>query len=104
MTAINYRDLIAWQKAFELTITIYKETASFPKEEKYGITSQLRKAAVSITSNIAEGEGRGSANEFRHLKRRIVVCSTQKSYREDDVTEMAPLEDFFRALWQGDIL
>jgi four helix bundle protein len=67
MTAKNYRDLIVWQKAFELALAIYAETACFSAEEKYGISSQLRKAGVSIPSNIAEGEGRHSRNEFRHF-------------------------------------
>ena len=65
MPARNYRDLIVWKKSFDLTLLIYRETASFPREEKYGITAQLRKACVSIPSNIAEGEGRKSAIEFR---------------------------------------
>ena len=65
MPARNYRDLIVWKKAFDLTLTVYAETACFPSEEKYGITAQLRKACVSIPSNIAEGEGRKSASEFR---------------------------------------
>jgi four helix bundle protein len=67
MTTKNYRDLIVWQKAFELALAIYAETESFPAEERYGITAQLRKAGVSIPSNIAEGEGRNSRNEFRHF-------------------------------------
>jgi four helix bundle protein len=65
MASRDYRDLIAWEKSFTLTLTIYKETSSFPSEERYGLTSQLRRAAVSIPSNIAEGEGRGS-RYFRH--------------------------------------
>jgi four helix bundle protein len=63
----NYRDLIVWQKAFELTLAVYRETAHFPKEEIYGITMQLRRACVSIPSNIAEGEGRRSPGEFRRF-------------------------------------
>ena len=65
MPARNYRDLIVWKKAFDLTLAVYEETLCFPREEKYGITAQLRKACVSIPSNIAEGEGRKSASEFR---------------------------------------
>jgi four helix bundle protein len=67
MTTKNYRDLIVWQKTFELALAIYAETACFPAEERYGITAQLRKAGVSILSNIAAGEGRNSRNEFRHF-------------------------------------
>jgi four helix bundle protein len=60
MPASNYCDLIVWKKSLDLTLAVYAETASFPREEKYGITAQLRKTCVSIPSNIAEGEGRKS--------------------------------------------
>ena len=63
----SYRDLIAWQKGIELVAGIYRITQFFPKEELYGLTSQLRRAAVSIPSNIAEGQGRKSKAEFRHF-------------------------------------
>jgi len=66
MGAKDYRDLIVWRKAFCLALAIYKETALFPAQEKYVITSQLRRASVSVPSNIAEGEGRNSKREFRH--------------------------------------
>ncbi len=56
----SYRDLVAWQKAMELVYTIYRLTQRFPDNEKYGLVSQLRRAAVSIPSNIAEGKGRRS--------------------------------------------
>jgi four helix bundle protein len=65
----SYRDLVAWQKAMDLVTAIYQITASFPKEELYGLTSQLRRAAVSVPSNIAEGQGRRGAAEFRHFLR-----------------------------------
>lgn len=67
MASKNYRDLIAWQKAMELVAETYKTTQSLPKEEIYGLVSQMRRAAVSIPSNIAEGEGRRSGNEFGHF-------------------------------------
>lgn len=60
----GFRDLIAWQKGMELTEMVYKITSSFPKEELYGITSQMRRSAVSIPSNIAEGQLRNSKKEF----------------------------------------
>ncbi len=62
-----YRDLVVWQKAMELVTDIYRETAKFPHDEMYGLTSQVRRAAVSVPSNIAEGQGRLSENEFRHF-------------------------------------
>ena len=60
----NYRDLVAWQKAMELVEAVYAATQGFPPDERFGLTSQLRRAAVSVPSNIAEGEGRGSRNDF----------------------------------------
>jgi four helix bundle protein len=65
----SYRDLVVWQKAMDLVTAIYRITAQFPREEVYGLTSQLRRAAVSIPSNIAEGQGRHGALEFRHFLR-----------------------------------
>jgi four helix bundle protein len=62
-----FQDLSVWQRAMELTVTIYSLTKTFPKEEIYGLTSQLRRASVSIASNIAEGRGRGSDGEFRQF-------------------------------------
>ncbi len=60
----TYRDLMVWQKAMVLVTEIYKVTKSFPRREDYGLTSQLRRCAVSIPSNIAEGYGRNSRNEY----------------------------------------
>jgi len=60
----SYRDLIVWQKAMELTKQVYQMTLSFPQDEVYGLTSQIRRCAVSIPSNIAEGRGRNSDKEF----------------------------------------
>ena len=63
----GYRDLETWQNAMELVKGVYVATRHFPKDELYGLTSQLRRAAVSIPSNIAEGCGRNSRNELRHF-------------------------------------
>ena len=60
----TYRELIVWQKSIELVVEIYKVTRIFPKSEIYGLTSQLRRAAVSIPSNIAEGSRRGSRKDY----------------------------------------
>ncbi len=62
-----FQDLSVWQRAMKLTVTIYSLTKTFPREEIYGITSQLRRASVSIASNIAEGRGRGTDGEFRQF-------------------------------------
>ena len=63
----SYRELIAWRKAMQLVRQIYEVTRAFPKEELYGLTNQLRRAAVSVPSNIAEGQARYSPREFRHF-------------------------------------
>lgn len=60
----EYRDLVAWQQAMELVRQIYRVTRDFPREEVYGLTAQVRRAAVSVASNIAEGQGRQSRPEF----------------------------------------
>jgi len=63
----GYKKLLVWQKADELAYQVYLETKMFPKDEIYGITSQLRRAAISIPTNIVEGSGRQNRNEFRQF-------------------------------------
>ncbi len=65
--AHSFRDLVVWQRAMQLTIATYLLTQKFPREEIYGLTSQLRRAAVSIPSNIAEGHGRLNSSEYRQF-------------------------------------
>jgi four helix bundle protein len=65
--AQDFHDLKVWQKAIELTTCIYKLTRAFPKDEMYGLSSQMRRASVSVASNIAEGRGRLSPAEFRQF-------------------------------------
>jgi four helix bundle protein len=60
----SYKDLIVWREAKSLASAVYRATESFPKREWYGITSQIRRAAVSVPSNIAEGQGRLTKGEF----------------------------------------
>jgi four helix bundle protein len=66
-TPLHYRKLIVWQKAMDLVELIYQLTKHFPKEELYALASQIRRAAVSIPSNIAEGQARKSTAEFRNF-------------------------------------
>ena len=60
----NYKDLVVWQKGISLAKAIYRLTAKFPGEEKFGLVSQMRRAAISIPSNIAEGQARHTTGEF----------------------------------------
>jgi four helix bundle protein len=60
----TFRDLKCWQKAFDLSLAIYQTTSRFPREELFGLTNQLRRASVSVISNIAEGKGRNSDKEL----------------------------------------
>jgi four helix bundle protein len=62
----TYQDLKVWQASVDFAILIYRITAAFPREERFALTTQLRKAAVSVSSNIAEGWGRGTTREFRN--------------------------------------
>ena len=63
----NYKDLVVWQKGISLAKAIYRLTAKFPGEEKFGLVSQMRRAAISIPSNIAEGQARHTTGEFIQL-------------------------------------
>jgi len=62
----TYRDLFVWQKAIELVESVYQVTRDWPKEELYGLTNQVRRAAVSVPANIAEGQGRSGNKVFAH--------------------------------------
>ena len=63
----RYEDLDVWRLAYQLTLELYEDTRAFPSEERFGLTAQLRRAAVSVVSNIAEGAGRRTKGEFRNL-------------------------------------
>jgi four helix bundle protein len=63
----SYRDLKVWQRAIQMTLAIYRLTTGFPKQEMFGLTSQIRRAGVSVPSNIAEGYGRGSKGEYKQF-------------------------------------
>lgn len=63
----SHRDLIAWQKAMNLTVEVYQLTKTFPKEELYALTSQIRRASSSVAANIAEGQGRRTSKEFQYF-------------------------------------
>ena len=63
----NFKELKVWQKAIDLTVEIYKATAFMPTDERFGLTSQMKRCSVSIASNIAEGSGRGSTPQFKQF-------------------------------------
>jgi four helix bundle protein len=63
----SYRDLVAWQKAMDFVMDVYRTSKTFPREELYGLSTQLRRAAVGVPTNIAEGQARFAANEFHHF-------------------------------------
>jgi four helix bundle protein len=64
---MSYRDLVVWQKAVTLVTDTYRATSKFPRDEQFGLTSQVRRCSVSIPSNMAEGQGRLSEKEFRYF-------------------------------------
>lgn len=95
MAVQNYRDLIAWQRAMDMVKLIYGLTKEFPRDEVFGLTSQIRRAVVSVPSNIAEGQGRSSTKEFiRHLsighgslrevETQLLIAEMQGYISEDD--------------------
>jgi len=65
--AQSFRDLLVWQKAMDMTVAVYEVTRTFPSSERFGLSSQLNRASVSVASNIAEGRGRNSQAEFKHF-------------------------------------
>lgn len=73
----HYKDLVVWQKSYQLTIDIYSLTKNFPKEEIFGLTSQMRRCAISIPSNISEGNSRGSKKEYVQFLRIALGSSTE---------------------------
>jgi four helix bundle protein len=98
----SHKDLILWQKGIELAVRLYELTRLFPKEENYGITSQMRRAAISIPSNVAEGRNRGSKKEFIHflrislgsaaeLETQLVICKEIFKNKKYDYTPVNDL-------------
>ena len=90
----RYRDLVAWQRAMELVAKIYLATALLPQDERFGLTSQLRRAAVSVPSALAEGHARASTKEFvryisiamgslAELETQLLICAKLELMAED---------------------
>lgn len=76
----DFRELKVWQKAHQLTLSVYKATRRFPKDEMYGLTSQMRRAGTSITANIAEGSGRGTDPEMVRFLQIAMGSATELEY------------------------
>jgi four helix bundle protein len=100
----NYKELIVWKKAHEMTLDVYSATREFPREELYGLTSQLRRSAASIGANIAEGSGRRSDNEicrFLQIARgsaseveyHVLLARDLKFLREEDFQRLSRQAD-----------
>ncbi len=91
----SYRDLLVWQYSMELVVKIYRTTSRFPKQERYSLVDQLRRAAVSVPSNIAEGHGRSRTGDYlRYLSVAVgslheletqIQIATRLEYNSDDV-------------------
>jgi len=76
----DFRTLNVWQKSHKLAVNVYQLTSNFPKEEQYGITSQLRRAIISIPTNIAEGCGRGSDKDFAKFVQIAIGSASESEY------------------------
>ena len=77
----NYEELVVWQRAHALLLEVYRKTRTFPREERYGLTSQTRKSALSIGSNLAEGCGRFSPGDFRRFVEHAAGSSKELGYQ-----------------------
>ena len=102
MPVQQYKELRVWQKSIDLVELVYEITRCFPKNEMYSLTKQLRRAAVSVPSNIAEGQGRGSTGEFRQflgtargslfeVETQIVIALRLGYVTEQDVAELSKM-------------
>ena len=108
----HYKDLIAWQKAMDLVNVVYKLTDRFPKREVYSLTDQIRRAAVSIPSNSAEGQAHFNNDEFLHflrhargslaeLETQLMIAERQKYAEPSDVEELLKSTDEVSRILSG---
>ena len=108
----NYRDLAVWQRAMELAALVYKLTARLPREEIYGLSSQLQRAAVSIPSNIAEGHARESTKEYlryllvsrgsmAELETQLLLCQKLQFISKEDVEHALIVSDEIGRMIRG---
>ncbi len=96
MSINSYKDLIVWQKSMDLVVEVYKLVRKLPKEELYALSSQMRRSAVSVPSNIAEGQKSNSTKEFAQflsfakgsdaeLQTQLLICTRLEFLTEDDI-------------------
>ena len=108
----SYRDLDTWQRAMDLVVTVYKATDIMPSDERFGLTNQIRRAAVSVPSNIAEGQGRSSPNDFlrflaiargslNELETQILMAHRLNYLSEDERDSVLTLSDEVSRLLRG---
>jgi len=109
---VSYRDLKVWQKAMDLAERCYEETRLFPKEEMYGLTSQIRRCSVSVAANIAEGYGRDSDGSFvqflrisqgslKELETHIILSGRVGILKQDPVTDLLERADELGRMLRG---
>jgi four helix bundle protein len=96
----NFKELKFWQKSVDLSVSIYKTTATFPSEEKFGLVSQLRRASVSIASNIAEGTSRNGDKEFLHF----LSLSTGSAYEVETQLIIANKLNYINEIELGELI
>lgn len=110
--AKHYKDLIAWQKAMDLVQAVYDATDEFPKREVYSLTDQIRRAAISIPSNIAEGQAHFSNKEFLHflrhsrgslaeLETQILIAHHRKYLPDEEASELLKRADELSRILSG---
>jgi four helix bundle protein len=98
----NFKELKVWQKAIDLAEKIYKVSANFPADERFGLTSQIRRASVSVASNIAEGSGRGTKKQFAYflaialasayeVETQLIIAQKLKCINDNDFEEISSL-------------
>jgi len=89
----DFRNLEVWKKAHQLTLEVYRATKAFPVDERFGLTSQIRRCTTSIAANIAEGCGRGSNSEFRHYLQMAMGSASELEYHLLLSRDLAYLEE-----------
>jgi four helix bundle protein len=102
MAGKDYKDLLVWQDAMDLVVLVYRVTTKFPHHELYGLTGQLRRSAVSVPSNIAEGQGRRTKRDFqnflsiahgslRELETQVLIGQRLTYIDDNDVSQLLDL-------------